>query len=79
MDKSWNDLMNGKYKFNPIEVNKLARKYLVNLASSCSSERLFSVAGTYFEKRRTRMLGSTLESECLLKSFIDNNGINQLI
>lgn len=26
MDKSWNDLMNGKYKFNPIEVNKLARK-----------------------------------------------------
>ncbi|MBQ4123072.1 hAT transposon family protein [bacterium] len=58
---------------------KLARKYLVNLASSCSSERLFSMAGTYFEKRRTRMLGSTLESECILKSFIDNNGVNELI
>lgn len=58
---------------------KLSRKYLVNLASSCSSERLFSMAGTYFEKRRTRMLGSTLESECILKSFIDNNDVNQLI
>ena len=58
---------------------KIAQKYLVNLASSASSERLFSVSGTYFEKRRTRMLGSTLESECILKSFIDNNGIDQLI
>ena len=58
---------------------KISRKYLMNLCSSCSSERLFSMSGTFFEKRRTRMLGSTLESECLLKSFIDNNGINQLI
>ena len=58
---------------------KIAQKYLVNLASSASLERLFSVSGTYFEKRRTRMLGSTLESECILKSFIDNNGIDQLI
>ena len=58
---------------------KLSQKYLVNLASSASSERLFSAAGNFFDKRRTRMLKSTLESECILKSFIENNGIYDLI
>ena len=42
---------------------KLSRKYLTLLASSCSSERLFSDASNYFTKKRTRMLNSTLESE----------------
>ena len=58
---------------------KIAQKYLVHLASSASSERLFSAAGNFFDKERTRMLKSTLESECILKSFIDNNGISELI
>ena len=54
---------------------KLSRKYLTLLASSCSSERLFSDASNYFTKKRTRMLCSTLESECIIHSYILNDGI----
>ena len=57
----------------------IARKYLCLLASSSSSERLFSAASMYYEKHRTRMLPSTLENECILKYYIEYNGIDKLI
>ena len=58
---------------------KLAMKYMACLASSCSSERLFSDANEFYQKRRTRMLLSLVEDECILKSFFDFNGIDDLI
>ena len=54
---------------------KLSRKYLCLLASSCSSERLFSDASNYCTRKRTRMLCSTVEFECIIHSYILNDGI----
>lgn len=58
---------------------RLSRRYLCYIASSASSERLFSMSSNFFQKHRTRMLSSNLENECILKSFIDNNGIEELL
>ena len=58
---------------------KLAMKYLCILATSCTSERLFSFASLYFEKHRTRMLPSNLENECILKSYLDSENFEELL
>ena len=53
----------------------LSQKYMCYLCSSCSSERLFSDASGYYNERRTRMLPSHLEDQCILHSFIKSDGI----
>ena len=57
----------------------IARKYLGLIASSSSSERLFSCAAQYCQKYRSRLLPSTIENECILKYYIDVYGIDELI
>ena len=57
----------------------IARKYLGLIASSSSSERLFSCAAQYCQKYRSRLLPSTIENECILKNYIDIYGIDELI
>ena len=58
---------------------QMARKYLCLLSSSCSSERLFSCAGLYCNKFRSRLLPSSLENECILKYYIDVHGIDSFV
>ena len=57
------------------QLYKLSRKYLCYLCSSCSSERLFSDASNFYTGKRTRMLFSTVESQCIIRSYITNEGI----
>ena len=53
---------------------KLSKKYLSLLASSSTSERLFSMSSNFFTKHRTNTKATTLEKECVLKHFIDIHG-----
>ncbi|MBQ4123073.1 hAT transposon family protein [bacterium] len=61
------------------DLYEMAIESLSGLASSCASERLFSDSSQYLEKRRSRMLSSTVENQCILHSFINNNGIECII
>ena len=58
---------------------KQANKYLGFIASSASSERLFSDASNYYKSRRTRMLYSTLENECIIHSYVKTDGVESLM
>ena len=53
---------------------KTSQKYLSYLSSSCSSERLFSQSSSYIDKRRTRILPSNVESQCVIRSYILTEG-----
>lgn len=55
---------------------KLSKKYICNIASSASSERLFSNASGYYSQKRSRMLASHLEDICICQSWINNEGVN---
>ena len=77
-NSNFNDII--KYweinKHNFPHLYTIAQKFFCALSSSCSSERLFSDAGNYITKKRSRMLMSTVESQCIIKSFILQNGID---
>ena len=58
------------------QLYSLTHKYFSYLCSSCPSERLFSTASGFFSSRRTRMLPSHLEEDCILHSYITREGID---
>ena len=69
--KYWDDNKN-RY---PVLYN-LSNKYLYLIASSCSSERLFSHASDFLSKKRSRLLPSHLEESCILQSWLTREGIS---
>ena len=53
---------------------ELSEKYLYLIASSTSSERLFSDASGFYTSKRTRMSSEHLEESCVLHSWLINEG-----
>ena len=63
------------HKYSFPNLYKTSKRYFCALSSSCSSERLFSDASNYLTNKRSRMIISTVESQCIIRSFINQNGI----
>lgn len=54
-------------------------KYLCGITSSTTSEKLFTDASEYYDKRSTMMMSSNLENECIINSFIQGDGIDHFL
>jgi len=61
---------NGKRTSN---LQQLLDAVLTIKPSSTQNERNFSIATDFITKKRTRMLGSTLNALCFLKNYLKKN------
>ena len=55
---------------------KMSEKYLYLIASSTSSERLFSNASGFYSEKRTLLTPSHLEESCIVHSWLINEGFD---
>ena len=66
-----------KSKKNRLKVMyEMSEKYLYLLASSTSSERLFSHASGFYSNKRTLLAPSHLEESCVVHSWLISEGFD---